>query len=37
MDLQDIDFEDEVDGEPVKQEIKQEEMTVIRPKEEIMK
>ena len=37
MDLQDIDFEDEVDGELVKQEIKQEEMTVIRPKEEIMR
>ena len=33
MDLQDIDFEDEVDGEPVKQEIKPD-MTAIRPKEE---
>lgn len=37
MDLQDIDFDDEVDGEPPKQEIKQEvkqEMTSIKPKEE---
>ena len=38
MDLQDIDFEDEVDGDqPQKQEIKQEikqEMTSIKPKEE---
>ena len=34
MDLQDIDFEDEVDGDqPQKQEIKQE-MTSIKPKEE---
>ena len=33
MDLQDINFEDEVDGEPVKQEVKPE-LTTIKPKEE---